>query len=78
MMVLAIPVAWLVRLGLAGGFLRLELPALAVVFALVLSFMFVAIPLGLAANLIVAALILRRAGRFWGREPVAALAPAGV
>jgi hypothetical protein len=40
--------------------------------------MFVAIPLGLAANLIVAALILRRAGRFWGREPVAALAPAGV
>jgi Glycosyltransferase family 87 len=77
MMVLAIPVAWLVRLGLAGGFLGLELPALAVVFALVLSFMFVAIPLGLAANLIIAALILRRAGRFWRRQPVLALAPAG-
>jgi hypothetical protein len=30
MMVLAIPVAYLVRLGLAGGFLRFELPALAV------------------------------------------------
>jgi len=77
MMVLALPIAWLVRLGLAGGFLGLELPALAVVFALVLSFMFVGIPVGPAANLVVAALILRRAGRWWRREPVATLAPAG-
>jgi glycosyl transferase family 87 len=77
MMVLAIPVAWLVRLGLAGGFLWLELPALALVFALILSFIFVGIPVGLAANSIVAALILRRAGRWWRREGVATLAPAG-
>jgi len=77
MMVLAIPVAWLVRLGLARGFLAYELPALAVALALVMSFMFFGIPVGLAANLIVGALILRRAGRWWRREPVAALAPAG-
>jgi arabinofuranan 3-O-arabinosyltransferase len=77
MMVLAIPIAWLVRLGLARGFLKFELPALAIVFALILSFIFVGIPVGLAANLIVAALILRRAGRWWQREEVAALAPAG-
>jgi arabinofuranan 3-O-arabinosyltransferase len=77
MMVLAIPVAYLVRLGLAGGFLAYELAALAVVFALVLSFIFVGIPVGLAVNLIVAALILRRAGRWWRREPAVVLAPAG-
>jgi hypothetical protein len=47
------------------------------VFALILSFIFVGIPVGLAANLIVAALILRRAGHWWRREEVAALAPAG-
>jgi arabinofuranan 3-O-arabinosyltransferase len=77
MMVLAIPVAYLVRLGLAGGFLAYEPAALAVVFALVLSFIFVGIPVGLAVNLIVAALILRRAGRWWRREPAVVLAPAG-
>ena len=68
MMVLAIPVAYLVRLGLAGGFLAFELPALAVAIALLLSFMIWGIPVGLAANLIVAVLILRRAGRWWRRE----------
>lgn len=77
MMVLAIPVAYLVRLGLARGFLAFELPALGFVFALILSFIFVGVPVGLAANLIVGALVLRRAGRWWRREPVAALLPAG-
>jgi arabinofuranan 3-O-arabinosyltransferase len=73
MMVLAIPVAFLVRLGLAGGFLAFELPALAVALALVLSFTVWGVPVGLAANLIVALLILRRAGPWWRRE--GALAP---
>ena len=77
MMVLAIPVAYLVRLGLARGFLRLELPALAVALALILSFTMFGYPVGLAANLIVATLVLRRAGRWWRREPAVALAPAG-
>jgi arabinofuranan 3-O-arabinosyltransferase len=77
MMVLAIPVGYLVRLGLAGGFLAYELPALGLVFALILSFIFVGIPVGLAATLIVGALILRRAGRWWRHAPVAVLAPAG-
>lgn len=77
MMVLAIPVAYLVRFGLARGFLSLELPALAVVVALILSFIVSGVPVGLAANLIVAALVLRRAGRWWRREPAAVLAPVG-
>jgi hypothetical protein len=44
------------------------------VVALVLTFTVTGIPVGLAANLIVATLILRRAGRWWRREPAAALA----
>jgi hypothetical protein len=44
------------------------LPALAVALALLLSFMIWGVPVGLAANLIVAVLILRRAGRWWRRE----------
>jgi glycosyl transferase family 87 len=74
MMVLAIPVAYIIRLGLARGFLRLELPALGLVVALVLTFTVTGIPVGLAANLIVATLILRRAGRWWRSEPAAAFA----
>ena len=77
MMVLAIPVAYLVRLGLAGGFLRFELPALAVALALCLLSTVLGVPVGLATNLIVAGLVLRRAGCWWRREPVRALAPAG-
>ena len=77
MMVLAIPVAYLVRLGLAGGFLRFELPALVVVLALCLISTVLGVPVGLAVNLIVAGLVLRRAGCWWRREPVRALAPAG-
>jgi hypothetical protein len=76
-MVLAIPVAYLVRLGLARGFLKYELLALAFALALILSFIVLGDPVGLAANLIVATLVLRRAGRWWRREPAAVLAPAG-
>jgi len=79
MVVLAIPVAFLIRTGLARGFLPYELPALACAAALVFGFILTGIPLGLAATLIVGSLILRRAGRWWRRaEPVAIAAPAAV
>lgn len=69
MMVLAIPVAFLVRIGLASGFRAYELPALGCALALVVSFSFTGVPVGLGATLIVAGLILRRAGPWWRREP---------
>jgi hypothetical protein len=60
-MVLAIPVALLVRTGLADGFPEYELPALGCVALLLLSFPWVGAPVGLGATLIVAVLIVRRA-----------------
>lgn len=77
MTVLAIPVAYLVRLGLAQGFRSYELPALALALALILSFMIFGQPVGLAATLIVGSLILGRAGPWWRREPAAELVAAG-
>ena len=74
MMVLAIPVAFILRLGLARGFLSYELPALAGTFALCLTFSFTGIPTGLAANLIVATLVLGRAGPWWRSQPAPAAA----
>ena len=74
MMVLAIPVAFILRLGLARGFLSYELPALAGTFALSLTFSFTGIPTGLAANLIVATLVLGRAGPWWRSQPAPAAA----
>jgi arabinofuranan 3-O-arabinosyltransferase len=76
-MVLAIPVAFLIRLGLRSGFRPYELPALAVAMALIVGFIFTGNPGGLGATLIVAGLVLRRAGPWWRREPSQALAPAG-
>jgi 1,4-dihydroxy-2-naphthoate octaprenyltransferase len=67
MMVLAVPVAFLVRIGLASGFRRYELAALACAVALIISFIFLMAPVGLGATLIVATLIVRRAGPFWRR-----------
>jgi arabinofuranan 3-O-arabinosyltransferase len=69
MMVLAIPLAYLARMGLAGGFLAYELPALAAALGLILCFTFFGIPTGLGATLIVTALLLRRAGPWWRRQP---------
>jgi arabinofuranan 3-O-arabinosyltransferase len=46
MMVLAIPVAFLVRIGLESGFRRYELPALACALALSVSFIFLGEPAG--------------------------------
>src|SRR6267142_6046830 len=77
MMVLAIPVAFLVRIGLKNGFRAYELPALGCALLLFLTFTFTGEPVGFAINLIVAALVLRRAGPWWRREPAPSLLPAG-
>jgi len=79
MMVLAIPVAFLVRIGLREGFWPYELPALGCAVLLLVIFMLFGIPVGLAANLIVGSLVLRRAGSWWRRETAespTAVAPA--
>ena len=65
MMVLAIAVAFLVRIGLNSGFRAYELPALVCALAAIFSFTFLGLPVGLGATLIVAILILRRAGPRW-------------
>jgi arabinofuranan 3-O-arabinosyltransferase len=62
MMVLAIPVAFLVRIGLKSGFRSYELPALGCAAGLVVSFIFLGAPVGLGATLIVAGLIVGRCG----------------
>lgn len=77
MMVLAIPIAFLVRTGVKTGFRAYELPALGTVVALIVCYMFTGIPTGLGATLVVAALILRRAGSWWRHEPVPKLVAAG-
>jgi hypothetical protein len=77
MMVLAIAVAFLLRIALRRGFLPGELPALACVLVLSLTFTFTGEPTGFAVNLIVGSLILRRAGPWWRRAPVSALVAAG-
>jgi hypothetical protein len=76
MMVLAVPVAFLVRIGLRTGFRPYELPALGCALALTVSFMFVGEPVGLAATLIVAGLVMRRAGLWWRGEPARLMAAA--
>ena len=75
MMVLAIPVAFLVRIGLRSGFQPYELPALGCAAALILSSIMFGAPVGLGSTLIVATLIMRRAAP-WRRESVPALMPA--
>lgn len=76
MTVLAIPVAFLIRLGLQRGFRPYELPALGMAMMLIITFIFTGYPLGLGATLIVAGLVLRRAGSWWRREPSRVLIPA--
>jgi arabinofuranan 3-O-arabinosyltransferase len=77
MMVLAIPIAFLVRIELKSGFRPYELPALGCAIALIVTYIFTGAPVGLGATLIVAGLILRRAGPWWRREPAPSLAAAG-
>src|SRR5882724_11768917 len=75
-MVLAIPVAFLVRIGLRSGFRPYELPALGVATLLIVGFICSGVPLGFGATLIVGGLVLRRAGPWWRREPAPALVAA--
>jgi hypothetical protein len=63
LVVLAIPLAFLFRLGRRDGFLPCEWQGMALACLLVLVFPFVTAPVGFAAVLVVAALILRRAWR---------------
>jgi arabinofuranan 3-O-arabinosyltransferase len=75
MVVLAIPVAFLVRIGLRSGFRPYELPALGCAAALIFGFILFGAPVGLGSTLIVATLIMRRAAP-WRRESVPSLMPA--
>jgi hypothetical protein len=59
--VLAIPLAFVLRLGLSRGFLAFEWPAIAAACGLILAFPALAMPTGFAAAVIVAALVVRRA-----------------
>jgi hypothetical protein len=72
MMVLAIPVGFLLRLGLAKGFRRGELASLAGAMLLFIAFPLFEFPLGLASTLIVAALIARRVLEPSGKEGLSA------
>jgi hypothetical protein len=71
LMVLAIAVAFVVRVGLRQGFARYELPALGLVAALLMFYPLVGAPTGFAATLIVSGLIAGRC-RLW-RHSVALL-----
>ena len=77
MMVLAIPIAFLVRIGLKTGFRTYELPVLGAAAALIVCYMFTGIPTGFGATLVVSALILRRAKSWWRHEPAPELVAAG-
>jgi arabinofuranan 3-O-arabinosyltransferase len=74
-MVLAVAVAFVIRIGLDDGFERYELPALGLVAALLMIYPLLGAPTGFGATLVVAALIGCRVGPWW-REQTAA-APAG-
>ena len=64
LMVLAIAMAFLVRIGLSNGFERHELPALGLAVALLMFYPLVGAPTGFVATLIVSGLIAARCG-FW-------------
>jgi hypothetical protein len=71
MVVLAVPIAFLVRMGLRTGFRAYELPALGGALVLIACYI-TSTPTAFVATLIVSALILGRAGAWWSREPAAA------
>ena len=76
MMVLAIPVAFLLRMGLSSGFRAYELPALACALAMIMGFILTGMPLGFGATLIVAALVMRRASLWRRPEPAPSMVSA--
>jgi arabinofuranan 3-O-arabinosyltransferase len=61
LVVLAVPLAFLFRLGRARGFFPQEMAGIGVACLLILIFPFVKVPVGFAAILVVAALVARRA-----------------
>lgn len=61
LVILAVPIAFLFRLGRTGGFLKHELAGIGVACLLILIYPFVEAPVGFAAALVIAALALRRA-----------------
>jgi hypothetical protein len=67
-MVLAIAVAFLVRIGLSRGFQRHELPALGLSAALLMFYPLFGAPTGFGATLIVSGLIAARCGLWRGRR----------
>src|SRR5712675_876362 len=73
LMVLAIAMAFMVRIGLRKGFERHELPALGLAAALLMFYPLIAAPIGFVATLIVTVLIARRAGPWWRREQAPSL-----
>jgi len=73
LMVLAIAVAFLVRIGLRQGLQRYELLSLGLVAALLLFYPLAGAPTGFVATLIVSGLIARRAGPWWRREQAPSL-----
>ena len=68
LVVLAVPLAFLFRLGRLGGFLPGELSGIGVACLLILIFPAVKAPVGFAAVLIVSALVVRRAWRPYGNH----------
>jgi len=60
MVTITVPIAFLIALGMSRGFLRYEIPAIVAVMLLIAIFPFVKLPVGFAASLAVAALVLRR------------------
>jgi hypothetical protein len=68
LVVLGIAVAFLIRAGLDEGFVRHEVMALALVFALLATFLFLGQPVGFPAILIVSGLILGRCAAWRAAE----------
>lgn len=59
-MVLAIAVGFIARVGLAEGFQRHELPMLVAAFALIIAYQFLGAPTGFGATLLVAVVVIMR------------------
>jgi hypothetical protein len=70
-MVLAIAVAFLMRIGLAEGFARYELPVLGLAAVLLMIFPLLGAPTGFAATLLVAGLIAGRVRDYASRQSMA-------
>jgi len=75
LMVLAVPMAFLIRLGRSSGHLSGDMPVIGLASLLILIFPLITAPVGLAAILLVASLIVRRAWPFVGSCEVWAKAP---